>query len=557
MRKVFFSLCCLSLLQGSLVSFAADLSYFPALYIPQASSTSLHFSTSINPTPDTEVKANHYIILSPEIENACLYPITNYEWSLEDHADFCSLLDNWYLNSDIALVTCTAGAEDVEVALTVTQSCLNMTGTDTAAVQLTFLGADEDCDCYCAGEICDQNSDACEESGACEEIYPGDCNDTDDTINPLASDDCSGVDRNCDGVIDQGSSTIGCDKIDNDGDGYCEVICVDEDGNGECDETCWDETLPGDCDETDAAISPGTLEESSALCEEGDTDCICNDELDNDCDGNTDKEDPDCAEYLATDHDDDGFCGGYTSEGVTTCSDGSLPGDCQPENEYAYPAITDAEGNVTPGATELCSNLIDDDCDGDEDIEDTDCPDDNRDDDGDEISENGGDCDDTNERVYPGATEFCDGILNNCNQTEIDEGVCNGLASRDDDGDGYCELLCEDEDGDGECDDECDDGSKLGDCNDNLDATSPEAKETCETGYDINCDGINLSADIQQCSGNLLENGATPSCTCDLAEQGKMNFSQIFVFLLMVLFPLSLAGILRFRNSRPNGSSLF
>ena len=51
---------------------------------------------------------------------------------------------------------------------------------------------------------------------------------------------------------------------------------------------------------------------------------------------------------------------------------------------------------------------------------------DNVDDDNDGYSENQGDCDDTDSTVYPGATEVCDGLDNDCNG-QIDEGVCNAV----------------------------------------------------------------------------------------------------------------------------------
>jgi hypothetical protein len=54
-----------------------------------------------------------------------------------------------------------------------------------------------------------------------------------------------------------------------------------------------------------------------------------------------------------------------------------------------------------------------------------------------------GDCDDTDPNTYPGATEFCDGIDNNCDGV-IDEGCSGGYT--DNDGDGWSVE-------DGDCDD--------------------------------------------------------------------------------------------------------
>ena len=75
--------------------------------------------------------------------------------------------------------------------------------------------------------------------------------------------------------------------------------CSDEDGDGH--EDCW-----GDCDDGDPAVHPGSPED-------------CDDGIDNDCDGEIDDADPDCA----TDDDDGG--------GDDTDDDTSGPGDdgCQ------------------------------------------------------------------------------------------------------------------------------------------------------------------------------------------------------------------------------------
>ncbi len=101
---------------------------------------------------------------------------------------------------------------------------------------------------------------------------------------------------------------------------------------------------------------------------------------------------------------------------------------------------------------EECDGL-DNDCDGltDEDF----------DVDADGWSQCGGDCDDNNASVHPGADELCDGIDNDCDG-EIDEGF-------DQDGDGF--RTCD------------------GDCDDNDDTVFPGAPELCD-GLDNDCDGI-------------------------------------------------------------------
>ena len=74
----------------------------------------------------------------------------------------------------------------------------------------------------------------------------------------------------------------------------------------------------------------------------------------------------------------------------------------------------DNSATVYPGAEEICSDGIDQNCDG----TDIDCKD--IDDDGDTFTENQGDCDDNSATVYPGAEEICsDGIDQNCDGSDL------------------------------------------------------------------------------------------------------------------------------------------
>jgi hypothetical protein len=86
------------------------------------------------------------------------------------------------------------------------------------------------------------------------------------------------------------------------------------------------------------------------------------------------------------------------------------------------------------------------------------------DDDRDGVTESGGDCDDTDSSIYPGATETADWNDDDCDGT-VDEGTTN----YDDDGDGFSELG--------------------GDCNDADASVNPGEPETTGNGVDDDCDG--------------------------------------------------------------------
>lgn len=99
-----------------------------------------------------------------------------------------------------------------------------------------------------------------------------DCDDTDADINPGATDICDGLDNNCDGEIDEGSTTW---YPDYDGDGW-----GDENSPIQACEAPADHTDEADdCDDTDPDISPDAVE-------------VCGNGIDDNCTGNIDENCP-------------------------------------------------------------------------------------------------------------------------------------------------------------------------------------------------------------------------------------------------------------------------
>ncbi len=284
---------------------------------------------------------------------------------------------------------------------------------------------------------------------------------------------------------------------DADADGYCA-------GTGPND----------DCDDTNDAIHPGATE-------------IC-DGIDNDCDGLTDDADPGITGRPTWYADADGD--GYGNAAVSQLACNQPVGYVSNDDDCNDNPVNGVD--IHPGATEIC-NGVDDDCDGLTDDADpgiTGQPTWYADADGDgygnaAVSQlacnqpvgyvsNDDDCNDNpvnGGNIYPGATEICNGVDDDCDGLTDDDDP--GITGRpiwyaDADGDNYgdpnvSQAACIQPIGFVSNDDDCDDNPVTGV---NI---HPGATEICN-GIDDNCDGM-VDGLTQSCyTGPAGTNGVGP-----------------------------------------------
>ncbi|MFM7595407.1 MAG: MopE-related protein, partial [Flavobacteriales bacterium] len=133
----------------------------------------------------------------------------------------------------------------------------------------------------------------------------------------------------------------------------------------------------------------------------------------------------------------------------------------------------------------------------------------------------GGDCDDMNDQIYPGAIEICDNLDNNCDGN-TDEGfpIITYYEDLDLDGFGSNVTLTS-----------CDSlgaGYSLatGDCNDANDQIYPGAIEVIDNGIDENCDGFDNYAgltDESMLSLSLIPNPTAGDVTISVSTSEKFD----------------------------------
>ena len=140
---------------------------------------------------------------------------------------------------------------------------------DVASPPLWYL--DEDGDGF--GLNGSQPVSGCEAPGDNYASLDGDCDDDEESTNPLGVEQCDGVDNDCDGAVDDGVTDVTW-YADADGDGYG----VDGDTLQDCVQPDGYAVDGGDCDDTNSDVSPGAAE-------------VVGNDVDEDCDGTAQQDD--------------------------------------------------------------------------------------------------------------------------------------------------------------------------------------------------------------------------------------------------------------------------
>ncbi|MCP4918596.1 MAG: hypothetical protein GY913_16965 [Proteobacteria bacterium] len=353
----------------------------------------------------------------------------------------------------------------------------------------------------------------------------GDCDDTVASVNPNGLEVCNDVDDDCDGEIDEDALDMGTWYADADADGY---------GAGEGVETCdaGDGYVENgdDCDDASADVNPGAVE-------------VCND-VDDDCNGWTDDDDPGLTDGTDWYRDADADTYGAPDTSTTACEQPTgyvdddtdcddTDADLNPETTWYEDADGDGLGSDT--STESCeqpSGYV---------ARSTDCDDTDAgvsdsitwyidyDSDGygstaytaeqcDQPSgyvQDATDCDDGEADVNPGADEVCNDVDDDCDgDTDEDSALDTTTWYEDADGDSYGNASVSDV----ECDQPSGYVADDTDCDDTDATTYPDARELYD-GVDNDCDG---DVDDAWWTGSGNDGSLTASTETNLTDSGDI-----------------------------------